>query len=475
MPLLAPRKSTFGSPAPFYLALGLLAALTAVTWAGVWGLYAALRETREEELDRRLIAIARAAEPAVAQRAEFAMLALREDAPDTTGDRAWQDWLETLALYAPEWEALRRQLDELRRDAGLHSLQLLAPQGRVLLDPARPELEGRAARHIQSDPAWQTALDGEAATLPFYHYQDIPYKRIYVPMRLRAPAELQGETGAVLRLEARFDAFREIARLRSQIIAAGLAMTLVIGLVALLFHRLIRMLVRLRENAAHRDRLQAMGALAAGIAHEIRNPLGIIRGMAEALRGDLAPEDPGREMLDDIVGEVERLGRLTTQYVQFARPGTAEAGEPARLETLLPEVVKLVEKSGEGPGIDYQAPEAAPPRPAMPEAALRQVLINLLLNAREATPPGGPPVRLHWTPTRGGGVEIEVRDQGEGIPPRTLRRVFEPFFTTRPRGSGLGLAISRHLVEDCGGRLTLESRPHQGTRARILLPPAQGR
>ena len=197
--------------------------------------------------------------------------------------------------------------------------------------------------------------------------------------------------------------------------------------------------------------------------------MGIIRALAEGLSGDFDDDDPNREMVDDIVGEVERLNRLVNQYLAFARPD-AGPGEQAQPTELMRDLAHLLERDGsEAAPVEVVTPSDLPPV-RMSEPALRQVLLNILLNARDASPPDRP-IAMQASLVRGGNmVEIVVTDRGPGIPARDLKRVFEPFFTTRTQGSGLGLAICRSLISDCKGRIEIDSREGQGTTVRIAVP-----
>jgi two-component system sensor histidine kinase HydH len=245
--------------------------------------------------------------------------------------------------------------------------------------------------------------------------------------------------------------------------------------VALLFYRLIRVFSRMERSSAHRDRLEAMGTLAAGIAHEIRNPLGIIRALAEALRGDLKADDPGQEMLGDLLDEVQRLNNLVTQYLAFARPDAVGAEGSCHPEAIARSLATLLEKGEKGTAhpMELEIAESLPEVRMNPNA-LRQVLINLLINAREASPPGSP-VRVQCQARRGGAqLAIRVSDRGAGIAPKELRRIFDPFYTTKSGGSGLGLSICRRLVENADGTISVESQLGQGTTVQVVLPAGRG-
>jgi two-component system sensor histidine kinase HydH len=281
------------------------------------------------------------------------------------------------------------------------------------------------------------------------------------------------QVGAVLRLTAGSQSFRVLVNLRTQGLILMGVVAVLMSAVALLLYRLMSRLIRFEELAAQRDRLQAMGALTAGIAHEIRNPLGVIRTLAEATIGDLDADHPGRELLSDVVGEVERLNGLVNQYLQFARPASVDPNSRADPEKVIRSLAILLQKGEDAfPNIDVDLAENLPVV-QMEEAALRQVLLNLLLNAREATGDGSP-IAIRCIARAGKSrVEIAVRDHGTGIRRRDLRHVFDPFFSTKESGSGLGLAICRHLVTNSAGTIAIDSKPDQGTTVRIVLPAGE--
>jgi signal transduction histidine kinase len=215
------------------------------------------------------------------------------------------------------------------------------------------------------------------------------------------------------------------------------------------------------ERAARGDALSRMGSM---VAHEIRNPLGVIRGAVELVRerarGGLAPRD--REALEDVLGEVERLRRLTDDFLDLARePSISPADVDAA--AVVEEAARALARSH--PRVDVRLDVPALPVRADP-ARLRQVLSNLLQNAAEA---GAGRVEIRGA-ARDGGVFLEVRDDGRGIDPSLRERLFEPFATGRKDGAGLGLAIARRIVERHGGELRLVARPGPGAAFEVRLP-----
>jgi signal transduction histidine kinase len=221
------------------------------------------------------------------------------------------------------------------------------------------------------------------------------------------------------------------------------------------------------EALLRSERLAAIGRIAAQITHEIRNPLSSISLNAEEL-GERAPQ--ARELCDAIVREVDRLTAITEEYLRFARLPKPQM-QRADLNETVRELLEFVRPELEASGVQLACSlSPALPRVLADVAQLRQLLLNLLRNAREAMPSGG---SLRVT-TRGGegSVEVEVRDAGPGIPEERLERIFDPFFTTKERGTGLGLAMAQEIAQEHGGQLSCESVEGNGTAFTLRLPAA---
>ncbi|MGW7483505.1 ATP-binding protein [Nonomuraea muscovyensis] len=225
---------------------------------------------------------------------------------------------------------------------------------------------------------------------------------------------------------------------------------------------------RLERRLREAERLESLGRLAGGLAHDVNNLLGVIAGNAE-LALDTLPEDtPGRAGVERIQQAAERGGALARRLLAPAAadpPGSADPnavveGTAELLRPTLAGGVELVTRLA--PGL---------PAVAIGRAGLEQVLINVLVNALAAMPGGG---RLTVETGRGDGeVRLTVSDTGHGMPAEVAERAFEPFFTTREHGTGLGLCTARGAVERAGGRATLTSRPGSGTTVHIHLPEAR--
>ena len=241
----------------------------------------------------------------------------------------------------------------------------------------------------------------------------------------------------------------------------------------------ITTLAEVQEQLARSRRLASIGQLAAGVAHEINNPLAAITTCAEATLRDLKSEpDTARVAaerqwdyyLEEIVRQALRCKEITRGLLDLSRQRRARR-EPVELNRLVEQAAQIFERRGQEAGVRFAvSADPAVGEVATDEAMVRQVLDNLLSNALDAAGEGGE-VRAS-TLLDGERVRVEVEDTGPGIPPEILARVFDPFFTTKDpgRGSGLGLAISLTLAEALGGALTVESRPGKGSRFRLWLP-----
>jgi signal transduction histidine kinase len=222
------------------------------------------------------------------------------------------------------------------------------------------------------------------------------------------------------------------------------------------------------EQLRRADRLSALGELSAGLAHEIRNPLGSVEGAVQILRRQELPVETRQEFGDLAQREVNRLKDLLTNFLDFARPQT-----PKRVSTtpsqLLESVSKLAAETAKMSGVHVRVESsAAVPAVSVDPEQMKQVLLNLAINAIQAMPAGGQVLlRAVRKPES---VVIEVQDEGVGIPPDDLERVFNPFVTTRADGTGLGLSIAYQIVSQHGGHIAAQRNPERGMTFRVTLP-----
>jgi len=223
---------------------------------------------------------------------------------------------------------------------------------------------------------------------------------------------------------------------------------------------------RLERRLSRAENLAAMGRLTATLAHEIKNPLAIIRASARRLE-KLAPE--AQKMSEYVVEEVDRLSATVSRYLQFAKGGDAPEGS-GDARAALDATLALLEGECRDRKVSVvhagEWPATAPVR--LDPESLKQVDLNLVLNALDAMADGGT-LTVTLAEHRDG-FEITITDSGSGIPPDTLRRLGDPFVTTKAQGSGLGLFLTRRLVRSAGGTLDIESVLGRGTTCRVHLP-----
>ena len=232
---------------------------------------------------------------------------------------------------------------------------------------------------------------------------------------------------------------------------------------------------RVEEHLRRSERLAAMSVMAAGLAHELNNPLAIIGNRIECMIRDAQRAGASSTIEHDLATlqeHVMRLGGLTQSLLRFAREDDS-AGEPVALGALVEGIASLLRQTFALRGVELIATAAdGVPAVVADAKAMEAVLVNLLLNAADATPAGGQVnVTLRATPVA---IEIEVQDTGSGIPVELRERVFEPFFTTKGagRGTGLGLAVCRSIIDRHGGTIHLSESPSGGCRFVVVLPLA---
>jgi signal transduction histidine kinase len=420
------------------LAVLATAALSWVTYRGVGG-------ALEKDFDRRLESVA----------STIASQVSAEDVAD----------VELNGEDGRGYAALQVLLEELRATSRLANASVLDTTRSVLYDCARAELM-RAHTPLDSVARAEIgrALRGASAVSGNYLRRDGERRAGFAPILATG-----GHVVGVVSVEALVDYGPVLAGLRRDFALRTLIAALAMAVLAALFLRVAWSAQRLERRLSRAENLAAMGRLTATLAHEIKNPLAIIRGSAERL-GRLEPE--AKRMADFVVEESDRLSRTVARYLQFARgdegaegPGDAVAALEATLALLEGELaarhVTLIREAG---------PASGPVR--LDNESLKQVYLNLILNALDAMTAGG---SLGVTVAeRLGRVEVRIADTGPGMAPELLRRVGSPFFTTRPQGSGLGVFLSRRLVESAGGQLLVESEVGRGTTCTVRLPRRRG-
>jgi two-component system, NtrC family, sensor histidine kinase HydH len=227
-------------------------------------------------------------------------------------------------------------------------------------------------------------------------------------------------------------------------------------------------IIAIEEQLRRSEKLSTLGEMAAVLAHEIRNPLGSIRGTAEILRDDYLPGDPKHEFIEIQIKETERLNHVVEDFLRMARQQPVELRDCSIREEL-ETIVTLVAKDAQNRGITLRLEPYAEEAVVRGDGEkLRQAFLNIVINSLQATPSGG---RVSIVLDRvGTGFKISFRDSGSGIAADNLQRIFEPFYTTKSDGTGLGLAVTRKIIEGHGGRLDIVSETGHGTTVMVILP-----
>lgn len=373
---------------------------------------------------------------------------------------------------------LRGLMDEMVREGDLRFVAVIDEAGRIedlsAVESGSTVLpETLASLPASDEPAWRVMREGGGASFVVYRLSRPPRRAMHGPMHggMMPPEPPSG--GRVL-IAVGLDAslYLQAARkdLLTLVMAAGLVLTLAAAGAASLFWR--RKVAALQAEVARQERLAAMGTLAAGVAHEIRNPLSSIKGFATYFRARFEPGSKDHELAEVMIGEADRLNRVVSELLELTRPSELRLADTDPAE-LLGHALKLVEGDCRSRGIDVRTRlEGAPPVPLDADRML-QALLNLLLNAVQSMPGGG--VLTVSAQTVRDRLELRVADTGCGISRDDLERVFDPYFTTKNQGTGLGLATVRTIVEAHGGRVRIASEPGRGTEVTLDLPRTGGK
>jgi two-component system sensor histidine kinase HydH len=232
----------------------------------------------------------------------------------------------------------------------------------------------------------------------------------------------------------------------------------------------LREIKELEERVSRSERLAALGSLAAGVAHEIRNPLSSIKGFAQFFLKKNPPESTDHKYSEVMIQEVERLDRVISNLLDYAKPK-----EPVKEKTSFADIIHrciaLIKDDAKSKKVEL-AVEIGEGIPLVPvdRDQITQVLLNITLNGLDAMQHGGRLAIRCFTGGAGKSIIVEIEDSGHGIPSKELPRIFDPFYSTKKTGTGLGLAIAHRIVENHGGTLAVKSTGKSGTTFRIVLP-----
>ena len=226
---------------------------------------------------------------------------------------------------------------------------------------------------------------------------------------------------------------------------------------------------RLQEEIRRNEKLAAIGDLAAGVAHEIRNPLSSIKGIASYFNNKSYEGSEDKEMAGVMIEETDLVSRVISELLEFARPAELHR-RPSDLNVLLQHSVRLVQQEAAAQSVQIQLDLFSGPLMAEVDPdRLAQCFLNLYLNALQAMEKGGR-LTIVSSGKEKEQVAVEVKDTGLGIPSEDVNKIFDPYYTTKPKGTGLGLAIVNKIIEAHQGQIKVRSAPGQGTVFSILLP-----
>ena len=351
----------------------------------------------------------------------------------------------------------------VKAENALENILILTPEGRTVVDLGGFTPPGELNPFIDLDfSAVTLARTGYPAYTTLYKSGDLYMKSAYAP--IQSPV---GDVIGILGVEAGagfFDVLRALSNLIIGLNLAGITIVVVLGFV---FYRQSLSLDRAGAAIIQGENLATMGRMVAGIAHEIRNPLSIIKASAERLEKTA----PSSELPAYISEEVDKLDDILTGYLSFAR-ARAQQSSPQPLRKILRRCLMAVDPEIRSRGVEIV--QHVPNDEIMvnvDDKRVQQAILNILINAIQAIDANG---RIDITLQANSSFAlVRIEDNGRGIAGRDLAEVTKPFFTTKERGSGLGMTVVSAVVEEHGGELDIESVPGEGTRVSITLPLAR--
>jgi signal transduction histidine kinase len=483
----------------FWAVMLLLLAL-ALQYAGGWYVVELTGLSKENELEDHMADLGRVATLVLAETVEelnsLAYEATWMKPPDSSLtdlklDPDPQTYLDSLD------SKIQSTLVDFADQARLSSIVVLDRSGLILFHTQDPD---QVLEPWLYDQPWiRIALDGRTASPPAYQIDKLMFKRFYIPVvstfgssgeDISLPSESftsTGETGndlsgrdrvdTLICLVAGRDYLGEIGHLTRSVRRTAFILTLLLSLIGYLIFRLMQKQRKVERQAAEADRLASLGTLSAGFAHELRNPLGIIRAFIEDLEHSLRNHQKHGDSADlcrDIIEETDRMNQLVSQFLDYSHGKRQDTpiGNAHVLESIR-SVQAILSPVAEKKGIRLEIPHDLSDSTSenctasIEPDALKQVIMNLMMNSIEMSG-RGTRIQCSVSPALRE-VTLEISDEGPGIPRSDVVRIFEPFYSTRPGGSGLGLAVCRQIIQNAGGTLDLDTSCKTGARFIIRL------
>ena len=378
------------------------------------------------------------------------------------------DWVEAVSMGMPELAERdpSSYLKTLVDGDKIHTVAILDTSGAILFSTDEELPTG------EPNPYWASEIGGiKAAALGIATYGGL--RRVgnqYLRVAFAPVFDPVGDVSAIVAVDAGAKYFGLLANIRRGVWIAGIVSAMAIFFIVLVMYLGRRELERLQYHLERAATLSGIGMMAATLAHEIRNPLAIIRGSAEAI-----PQIEDREELEEMVQfineEVDRLSGIVESHLAVAR-GREFPKVNQKLSAVVEKVVPRYRAQLKERGIGVIVDVGDDPILPYSFSAIRQVLYNLMENAASAVSSGGV-IKVILDTKRIDGTEygvIKISDTGKGIPEEHLAHIFEPFHTTKQKGTGLGLFITKQIVEGHGGKIYVESEVGAGTTFSIALP-----
>lgn len=349
-------------------------------------------------------------------------------------------------------------LFDIKEKNNLQDIYIISPAQDLLVD-VNPEFAiGDQKRSLDSDLI-KTALSGVKVSSDIYTLGNHKFLIAAVPL-----IDETNFVTAILIAEARAEFFNVIEEFNNGLLIFSFINGIVILIAAIFLYRSLKKLIELQNKVKNQEHLVKLGEMAAAVAHEIRNPLGIIRGTNEIISKKYGKSED--EFFKYIPLELDRLNKLINNFLSFARTKELKF-EKIDLQSLLSKV-KLGFSDNSKIDIYFKIEEKVRNIISDPDI-LEQILLNIIQNSYQSLENSGQIV-INIFQKQKKYIVFQIEDNGSGIDPETLENVFEPFFTTKEKGSGLGLAISKRLVEQLEGSIQIESKFKTGTIVTILLP-----
>jgi len=361
-------------------------------------------------------------------------------------------------------DAVRENWRSLADGAGASNILLLDPDHRAVLG-LRESTSQALGRATLDEAAFARAMIGEEAHSRLFEEGANYLKAGYAPV-----TQYDGRIVGAVVVEGGSSAFRPLVQVRASLYGAAILASILVVLVGLGYVRTQARLARIEERMNHADLLATVGQVAAGVAHEIRNPLAVLRGASSRLQKlDQLSISERKELLGMLDEEVDRMGDVVQNFLDLSRRADSEPSTfPLRpvLERTMEILNVELARCGVRSTIRWEAENGVEIR-GRPQA-LHHLFLNLALNARDAMPEGGELTVL--VQARKSELRIYFQDSGPGVPRPIRSKIFEPFFTTRAQGTGLGLAFVERIVVEHGGTVSVGSSPSGGAQFQIHLP-----